>query len=116
MPDQIKKHTTVAITEEMLQRHMPCGPGLDCARPLLPAKFSTDPHKNLKLADKWTKTDRPFDLSWLTAALCDLYITTPDEYDEVRLVDETYDWSRDAWVVAQNMAIIADHLATKEGR
>ena len=122
---QEKKHTTVQLTLERIQRARPCAPGLRAAQMLLPVKISTDPEKNIELAldwlqlnehlshghPSWAAMDARLWAHWamlhiVPGANCDDYPDLPSEYLQPNTVG----------LVAQWLAWMADAIATEEGR
>jgi hypothetical protein len=113
-----KKHTTVTITLKTLAALNACGSGVADIAALLPAKISTDPERNIALATTladadWAKgvTDRVF---WLARRLrVDVGSLLTDDGT---IVGDNYATQRDACLIMQWLAMIADKIATKAGR
>lgn len=113
----MKKHTTFVITRRLLKKAGACRGGIERVVHLLPAKLSTDPEKNYKiafaLADSDAAHDGTDDAHFLAGMYSGEYDKLPDEH---LLVGAHFNTERDAYVTAQYLAWVADALLTKAGR
>jgi hypothetical protein len=111
----VKTHKTIRITRRDIRRWGACLSGVADVAALLPARLSTNPEHNLrlalKLADQANKyDDRPY---WLVRQ----YFTSDDALpDTPLLVGSIYDTQFDAYIIAQWLAWIADKLLTEQGK
>lgn len=129
-----KKHVTVLLTEDMVREARVCG-AVEHYKALLPAKISTDPEKNLRLAVKLAKhpraTTNPGDLEfllWQILGMCTGlgfetdanmpdgdYVDWPED-SHVEVEEPTARAHTDPMVIQQWLAWIADRIATRDGR
>lgn len=111
----MKKHTTVTITKKTLEDLGACFAGVEDVRHLLPAKLSTDPEKNYKIALKLADSRSArigLDRAWWLMVTIAREHTLPNSL----LVGAYHYTQLDAWVIAQYLAWVADALATRDGR
>jgi hypothetical protein len=115
----VKKHTTVTITLSMLCREGACKDGRNDVQLLLPAKLSTDPERNFalafKLADSWWADHGRDHVYWLGRTVGISYNDLLPDGD-ILASNNSLRTQIDAYLVAQQLAMIADTLATKAGR
>lgn len=110
-----KRHVTVTITEKLIRELNPCRDGFNALKHLLPAKLSTNPDDNIDLALEIAQSDRAccyHDDSWWLAARFRQYDGLPDT-DTGGLF---YKDMQDPTIIAQRLAMVADALASKDGR
>ena len=110
-----KYHTTVKITRKKLLKLDACEFGLQQVRSLLPAKISTDPHENFELAEALICASASWRLHWLARKVSD-YTFEIDAQAAYSVAGRSFFADHDGWQVAQQLAAIADYIATKEGR
>lgn len=104
----MKSHKTVTLTMTYLCYHYACDEGCNAARPLLPAKVSTDPLDNLALAgaliEGGTNHYRAFTFArWLGEMEYLDFVSVPVVTDS-------------EYVVAQLLAFWADAVLVKQGK
>jgi hypothetical protein len=114
----MKTHKTIIITRRMLNKYDPCDPGIAAAEHLLPAKVSTDVEKNFALAQKLTEIEGRrnwADMCSLTGKILGQGCTM---WPGTMLCDgdEPGNPQRDMYVIAQQLAAIADAILTSKGR
>ena len=114
----MKPHRTFTITREFLKKHDACEAGIARVAKLLPAKLSTDPEKNYKLAfalaDSAPALEQGVDDAYFLVGLCTSECNKLPDDD--LLIGTFYHTERDAWITAQYLAWIADVLLSRDGR
>jgi hypothetical protein len=117
----VKKHTTVTITRKMLEELGACGEGLQFLEVVCgnKAKISTDPVANMDLALDLVDWHLQHDWRWGHAAWLAEQVLGESYTSGVTIaVSDIEDLmsGHDAFQVAQQLAWVADALATKAGR
>lgn len=126
------KHKTITITLSYLRRLGACSAALKALKEakILPAKISTDPDDNLKLALELTQAPASEIypehhcsrwLPWLAGQHVHNTDLPVDDALRAQYVfaletDSHYDGENDPTIAAQMLAMIADHLLTKQGK
>lgn len=112
----MKPHRTFTITKRMLKAEGVCSEGMRAVAHLLPAKLSTDPEKNLKIACALADSnyargggDAGY---WLRNAFVFDYVMP----SSLLAAESQYYTQRDAWITAQWLAWVADALLSRTGR
>lgn len=124
--EHVKDHVKVKFTRKMLEEYDPCDTGLEEALSLLPATLSTNPEDNYALALTIAQSERALiggnDAYWLVIEATrqyGVYVDADYRYGDPALNDwwpDRLEESTDPFLIAQYLAMVADHLATGQGK